>query len=302
MARKPFDKAHFLHFDRHKHRKEYKRLKKLFRDNAYLIKPNEPLRNKQLLKYWRIRNLLFSRINDHPVYMTDELWFSVTPELLAKFLAKFIRACLPEATKVMDVFCGGGGNTIQLAKTFPIVYGVDSSLEHLYCTYRNARAYDVADRIWLKHGPWQHIAAKGRFAKLGIDCIFGSPPWGGPAYLRSKSYDLEASLQPMGITEMLATMLAVSSNVILFLPRNSNLDQLSRATRSLLGPEGQCRVIYVKTNGYVKGILCMWGAALVSPSEEQAASASEDERPHEQQDKSQDNVVKTVSVNYDVDG
>ncbi|QLQ81430.1 hypothetical protein HG537_0F01910 [Torulaspora globosa] len=302
MARKVFDKCHFLHIDRHKHRKEYKRLKKLFRDNAYVVNPNEAVRNKRLLKYWRTRKLLFSKINDCPIYMTDELWFSVTPELIAKFLAKFIRACLPGATKVMDVFCGGGGNTIQLAKIFPIVYGIDSSLEHLYCTYRNARAYDVADRIWLKHGSWQDIAAKGRFAKLGIDCIFGSPPWGGPDYLASKSYDLETALQPMGITEMLASFLSVSPNVILFLPRNSNLDQISRATRRLLGPAGQCRVVYVKTNGYTKGLLCMWGAALVSTQEEQPDVGTDDERPHEQRNESQDAQDKNIPINYDLDG
>lgn len=301
MAKRPFEKSHFLHINRHKYKKEYRRLKKLFRDDAYIVKPNQALQEKQLYKYWKNRKNLFSKIDGAPIYMTNELWYSVTPEVIAKFLAKFIRACLPDATRVMDVFCGGGGNTIQFAKLFPRVYGVDASLEHLYCTYRNAKSYDVSDRIWLKYATWQQIVEKGRFARLGIDCVFGSPPWGGPQYLRSKEYDLETNLIPMGITEMLESFLKISPNVVLFLPRNSNLSQLSRATRNVLGPSGQCRVIYVKDNGFLKGILCMWGAALISPVEEQSA-------PHEDEDKQPENLHDKqesrdrIAVSYDLDG
>lgn len=302
MANKPFDKSHFLHIDRRKHRKDYRCLKKLFRDDAYIVKPNQSLQEKQLLKYWKTRKNLFTKIDEAPIYMTRELWYSVTPEIIAKFLAKFIRACLPTGTRVMDVFCGGGGNTIQFAKLFPRVYGVDSSLEHLYCTYRNARSYDVSDRVWLKCATWQKIIEKGRFAKLGIDCVFGSPPWGGPQYSKSKTYDLEAALVPMGITEMLRTFLEISPNVVLFLPRNSNLSQLSRATRNVLGPEGQCRIIYVKSNGYLKGILCMWGAPLVNPVEELPEIHGEEAEEHASSHDEQEAVRSKTPVNYDLDG
>lgn len=301
MAKRPFEKSHFLHISHRKHRKEYRRLKHLFRDDAYVVKPNQALKDKQLFKYWKVRRALFSKIDEAPVYMTNELWYSVTPEVVAKFLAKFIRACLPNATRVMDVFCGAGGNTIQFAKLFPRVYGVDASLEHLYCTYRNARSYDVSDRIWLKHATWERVVEKGRFSKLGIDCVFGSPPWGGPQYLKSKQYDLETNLEPMGITEMLRSFSQVSSNIVLFLPRNSNLNQLSRATRTVLGPNGQCRVIYVKDNGFLKGILCMWGQPLISPEEDHMVDGGQEDKI-ESQPRDEQQSSKAPTVNYDVDG
>lgn len=267
MAKSKQDVTHFLHITKRKHKKQYKKLKKLFRHNEFLIDVKKPLKERQMQKYWKFKHNLFSKINSSPIYMTHELWFSVTPEMIAIFLARFIKACLPNATKVMDVFCGGGGNTIQLAKVFPKVYGVDFSLEHLYCTYQNAKAYDVVDRMWLKHGSWPDMVAKGRITKLGLDCVFGSPPWGGPQYLSQDEYDLENSLQPTGITEMLRGMLTVSQNVIMFLPKNSNLKQLARATRKVQGVNAKCKVVYVKQNGFMKGILCMWGDALTNYEE-----------------------------------
>lgn len=310
MSREKIETSHFLHITRRKYKRQYKQLRKLYRQSSYLVKPNEVPKERQLTKYWKNRRSMFSKINSSPIYLTHELWFSVTPEIIAKFLAKFIRVCLPNATKIMDVFCGGGGNAIQFAMMFPHVYGVDASLEHLYCTYRNAKTYGVSDRIWLKYGSWQDIARKGRFAKLGIDCVFGSPPWGGPQYLKSETYDLEMGLQPMGITEMLRSFLSISSNVVLFLPRNSDLNQLSRATRTVLGPNSRCRVLYVKDHGFPKGILCMWGDPLVYAQGEASDTTgdtdgetnitevadpqTETERKHEEK--------SLEPINYDMDG
>lgn len=313
MACSGGDFSHFLHIKRSKYRKQYRNLRRLYKHDEHLVDPKQTMKDRTLFKYWRNRQLLFSKINSSQIYMTEELWFSVTPEILAIFLAKFVRACLPNAKKVMDVFCGGGGNSIQFAKLFPKVYGVDSSLEHLYCTYRNAQAYDVADRIWLKYGSWERIASKGRFSKLNIDCIFGSPPWGGPRYLKQDVYDLENALQPMGITEMLKSFSSVSQNILLFLPRNSDLTQLSRATRSVFGLGAKCRILYVKTNGFLKGIVCMWGEALVNVNEQTQKKNQELELEREQQEENFENdpVIESETkknssnagpVNYEIDG
>ncbi|EDO18337.1 hypothetical protein Kpol_1013p8 [Vanderwaltozyma polyspora DSM 70294] len=267
MDKKSFKKGHFLHIERKKYRKEYKHLKNLFKQDSLKIIHNEEVKDRSIYKYWIHRKKLFSLIGTSPIYMTHELWFSVTPEVIAIFIAKFVKACLPNATKILDIFCGGGGNLIQFAKLFPKVYGVDYSLEHLYCTYKNAISYDVADRIWLKYGSWPRLAAKGRFDNLGIDCVFASPPWGGPQYLKQDVYDLENMLEPKGITDLLQSCANVSDNIILFLPRNSKLLQLSRATRKVFGLQAKCKVVYVKQNGYLKGMLCIWGDALINYNE-----------------------------------
>lgn len=260
--------SHFLHLDHKRYRKQHQRLKQLYHNESFLVKPDQVVKNRQLIKFWRRKKDLFSKFEEKPIFLTDELWYSVTPENIAKFIAKFVKASLPDSTKVLDVFCGAGGNTIQLALEFEKVYGVDFSLDHLYCTYRNAEAYGVSDRIWLKYGSWEKISHQGRFSKIGIDFAFGSPPWGGVQYLRDDIYDLEYSLQPMGITKLLRSMVSVTPNVMLFLPRNSNLEQVSLATKQVLGPKGRCRIVYVKESGFTKGILCMWGSALVDAGQE----------------------------------
>ncbi|CEP60138.1 RNA methyltransferase LALA0_S01e03884g [Lachancea lanzarotensis] len=278
---------HFVHLSKHKYRPQRKALKALFKQDTYRIEPDAKVTDKSIFKYWKNRHRLFSKMQTHDLYMTRELWFSVTPEIVAKFAARFIKSCLPDAQVILDVYCGGGGNTIQFAQYFQKVYGVDNSLEHLYCTYRNAQAYSVEDRVWLKYGDWPTLSRKNRFEKLQIDCIFSSPPWGGPQYLKSEVYDLEAALQPQGLRETLQGFLRVSENVVLFLPRNSDLGQVSQVTREILGDEARCKVLYVKDNGFLKGILCFWGEKFYNYACQTAP---------------EDPTTVSSTIDYDIDG
>lgn len=296
-----------------KHHSNFRTLIKLLNNDAYKIESSKPLKNGKLFKYWRNRRRLFSKIDSASIYMTDELWFSVTPERIACFLANFVKACMPNAERILDVFCGGGGNTIQFAMQFPYVYGVDYSIEHIYCTAKNAQSYGVDDRIWLKRGSWKKLVSKQKLSKIKYDCVFGSPPWGGPEYLRNDVYDLEQHLKPMGITKMLKSFLKLSPNVIMFLPRNSDLNQLSRATRKVLGPFAKCKVLYVKENGYMKGIFCMWGECFFNyepastensrreSSEKEELSSENEElskrKKHESTTTTKDNTVDIYDLN-----
>jgi trimethylguanosine synthase len=42
---------------------------------------------------------------------------------------------------------GVGGNTIQFAKKFPLVFSVDISMERLLLAKHNAKIYEVSDNI-----------------------------------------------------------------------------------------------------------------------------------------------------------
>ncbi|CAL9735010.1 trimethylguanosine synthase [Monosporozyma servazzii] len=247
--------------------RRYSRLKPVIDNDTFKIDPSKPVKEKRLWKYWKNRKTLFSQINNGKIYMTSELWFSVTPEYIAQFLANFIKSCIPNARCVMDVFSGGGGNAIQFAKQFPRVIGVDNNLDHLYCTAMNSKAYGVEDNLWLRCASWStKFVQQNRswLQKEQIDCVFASPPWGGPEYLHADTYDLEKMLIPMGITPLLKTFKQLSSNIILFLPRNSSLTQVAQATREVFGIEEKCKVLYVKQNGYMKGMLCIWGAPFIN--------------------------------------
>lgn len=267
MGKKLIHASHFTHSLAKRSPKRYNRLKPIVDTDEYRIDSTKPVKDKRLWKYWKNRKHLFSKINENQIYMTSELWFSVTPESIARFITQFIMACLPKAICIMDVFSGGGGNSIQFASAFPRVIGVDNNLEHLYCTAMNSRAYGVENHLWLKYGNWSSNFIRKNYSwmqKEKIDCIFASPPWGGPEYLKSKVYDLENMLIPMGITPLLQSFKQLTHNIILFLPRNSDLKQISQATNTVFGAQALCKVLYVKDNGYMKGMLCMWGEPFVN--------------------------------------
>lgn len=304
MGKKFLHACHFKHSLRRRSHNRYKRIETLIEDDSLRIVSHVKPADSSLFKYWRFRKNLFSKIDSNEIYMTRELWFSVTPESIAAFLANFVRACLPEAKVVLDVFCGGGGNTIQFAKQFPKVYGVDFSLEHLYCTAQNAKVYEVDDRVYLKYGSWEKICKQQCFKGIEVDCIFASPPWGGPNYLKKDVYDVERHLAPLGLTDLLKSMFQISQNVLLFLPRNSNLNQIASITRKLLGPLAKCRILYVKENGHLKGTVCIWGNALVNydtttnsePVEKVSKSDSDNS------DESTIQIEPLASSFYDIDG
>lgn len=221
---------------------------------------------KNAKKYWKQRYYLFRKF-DQGVYMTSELWYSVTPEALATFVAKFIQACNPELRTIVDICCGGGGNTIQFARRFEKVIGIDINDDNLFCTKKNCELYGVDDKITLKQADWTKIAGTEyyEYLKQNVDLVFSSPPWGGPAYKGKEEFDLDL-LQPMPIKELLISFFDISPNVVLFLPRNSNLTQLAEVTRELLGTEAKCRVIYTYCDGFIKGIIALWGEKFMPES------------------------------------
>ncbi|CCH60635.1 hypothetical protein TBLA_0D01270 [Henningerozyma blattae CBS 6284] len=267
----------FLNVNAKNHQNYYCKLIKYFKKDKYRVHPNQ-MKNtgitkensNKLRKYWQNRYTLFTKMVDQPIYLTEELWYSVSPEKFAIFIAKFIKTCIPDGKNALDVFCGGGGNTIQLAKIFDKVYGIDNSIKHLYCTYKNSQTYNVENNTFLILGDWMKDKVREQFhykrdqSKIKLDIIFASPPWGGPEYLKSSKYDLEKNLIPVGLTQLLQTLKECSDNIIIFLPKNSSLEQISQATRNVYGNESKCRVVYIKENGYMKGICAMWGDALIN--------------------------------------
>jgi trimethylguanosine synthase len=258
-------------------------------------------------KYWSQRHNLFSKY-DNGIILTKELWFSVTPEKISKFIANFITKLFKVENEneneneiiILDSFCGGGGNIVQFLKADKrnIIYAIDINKIHLNCTNNNSLIYikddkDVNKRLKLMAIDWiyskkqldstinknkninlnlnseiyadeeESLKNLEILAKLKINCVFGSPPWGGPGYLKEETFNLE-NLLPFGLEELLDLMLQYSHNVCLFLPRNSNLQQIKEITKRVYTQRGikdqlSVRIVHLESNGYRKGILCCWG-------------------------------------------
>lgn len=102
------------------------------------------------------------------------------------------------------------------------VIAIDIDPKKIELARNNAEIYGVADRIEFIIGDFLELAPE-----LKADAIFLSPPWGGPSYLQSKTYDLEEFLLPVPVTELLHTAQHVSNNIAIFLPRNSNTKPVS---------------------------------------------------------------------------
>ena len=178
--------------------------------------PPEIANDRVLSKYWLKRFSLFS-LFDQGIRLDRESWFSVTPEKIAAYTAERCRCDI-----VVDAFCGAGGNTIQFAKQCRHVIAIDIDPKKIEMARHNAGVYGVADRIEFIVGDFFKLAPT-----ITADVVFLSPPWGGPEYLKSDVYDIEAALQPCPASQLMASARQISSDIAIFLPRNSNTQQLA---------------------------------------------------------------------------
>ncbi|XP_969535.2 trimethylguanosine synthase isoform X2 [Tribolium castaneum] len=176
-----------------------------------IIMPPEIKENTHLRKYWHRRFQLFSKF-DEGVKLDEESWYSVTPEQIAKHLAQRCKCDL-----IVDGFCGAGGNAIQFAFTCKRVIAIDIDPKKIELARNNAEVYGVADKIDFIVGDFFHLAPG-----LMADVVFFSPPWGGPAYKNEVVYDLESMLLPVPISKLLEVGRVITSNIAVFLPKNSN--------------------------------------------------------------------------------
>ena len=137
---------------------------------------------------------------------------------------------------VLDAFCGAGGNSIQFASYFSRVIACDIDFTKLQCAQNNANVYSVEDKItFLMQDFFKlHETLKIEENKLKIDLIFLSPPWGGINYFHNR----QAKINEFPIDGFQIYLYCINKlkckNIIYFLPRNCNLEQIIY----LAGPGG----------------------------------------------------------------
>ncbi|KAL2919777.1 putative diacylglycerol O-acyltransferase tgs1 [Polyrhizophydium stewartii] len=197
---------------------------------------------KRLAKYWHQRYSLFSRF-DEGILIDYEGWFSVTPERIAEHIAQRA-AC----SVMVDAFCGVGGNAIQFALTCDRVIAIEIDKVRLECARHNARLYGVEHKIEFIHGDFLELAPT-----IEADGIFMSPPWGGPEYLLAEVFDIDT--MPMAGTMLFKLAKTITPNIVYFLPRNVNHEQV----RMLAGPGNVCEMEETLLNNRVKSYTVYYG-------------------------------------------
>jgi trimethylguanosine synthase len=141
----------------------------------------------EVSKYWHQRHQIFSRY-DEGIWMTDDAWFGVTPEPVAKKIAEHVSAAPKSRTIMIDAFAGAGGNTIAFALSgrWKQIFAVEKDANVLACAKHNAAVYGVQKKIVWINGDIFDILHR-RFKSLAKSAvIFGSPPWGGESSLTWK--------------------------------------------------------------------------------------------------------------------
>ena len=119
--------------------------------------------------------------------MDEEAWYSVTPEGIARHLARFI-ASHCQGTTIVDAFCGVcdffwvwliqvGSNAIQFAKYFDKVIAIDIDPVKISCAKHNAKIYGVLDKIEFITGDFFEQVHRvqlllGVILTLGGGCIY----------------------------------------------------------------------------------------------------------------------------------
>ncbi|XP_011029813.1 PREDICTED: uncharacterized protein LOC105129425 isoform X2 [Populus euphratica] len=172
--------------------------------------------SSNIAKYWCQRYTLFSRFDDG-IRMDEEGWFSVTPEPIAKHHAL---RCMGDT--IIDCFTGVGGNAIQFAQRYKHVIAIDIDPKKIDYAFHNASIYGVSDQIDFIEGDFFALASK-----LKADSVFLSPPWGGPAYSKVKTYNIKTMLKPRDGYSLFNTAKQIGHRIIMFLPRNVDLNQLA---------------------------------------------------------------------------
>ncbi|CAG9317961.1 unnamed protein product [Blepharisma stoltei] len=167
------------------------------------------------MKYWSQRYSIFSKF-DEGIKLDEESWYSATHEPIAKHIAKTCE----DAEIIMDGFSGAGGNVVHFAKTNKVI-AIELDPKKIELLRNNAEVYGVSDMIQYTQGDFLEVAENFGY----VDVIFMSPPWGGPEYLTNPSYDLFKSVTP-DIKEIMKICEKITKNVILYLPRNSDPDQM----------------------------------------------------------------------------
>jgi trimethylguanosine synthase len=190
-------------------------------------------------------------------------------------IAEQLAAASPShKTTLIDTFAGVGGNTIAFALSgrWDKIFAVEKDPATLACAKHNAKIYGVEDKIW-----WVSddifSALKKRLSPVIKDAvIFGSPPWGGkmvrklidktssdgtlgPTYTTLPIFDLSL-MAPYSLKDLYDAFTRKTSDVVLFLPRNSDLRQVAEY---VVNEHRQLKVIHYCMYGASKALCVFFG-------------------------------------------
>ncbi|KAL5982480.1 hypothetical protein ACLOJK_016552 [Asimina triloba] len=206
---------------------------------------------------------------DDGIKTDEEGLFSITPEAIARHHAS---RC--GSGTVIDCFTGVGGNAIQFAMRYRLsplhitvtlpptrskhVIAIDIDPQKIDCAQHNAVIYGVNEKIDFIKGDFFQLASNLKVA----DTLFMSPPWGGPDYSKVQTFDIRTMLKPCDGYFLFKTAMRIASRIVMFLPRNVDLNQLAELS-NLAHPPWELEVEKNYLNGKLKAITAYFSEVLL---------------------------------------
>lgn len=199
-----------------------------------------------LQKYYHQRYDFF-HLFDEGCQIDHEGWYSVTPEKMAAHIARR-RSNHQDVGVVWDAFGGVGGNSIQYAlagNSHVICTELDG--ERVKMCKHNAKIYNADPYIDFIQADSLRLPAFWRSpitcnevesTKTAMfDCVFLSPPWGGPQYLMAPVYD-PFTMMGVDFATVIKNSHLMSREVVYFIPRNTELTSFIVRLREILAEAG----------------------------------------------------------------
>lgn len=200
-----------------------------------------------------------------------------------RFVAEHVAEAAPQSKAILiDCFAGVGGNAIAFARSskWKRVYAIEKDSKALACAKHNAQIYGVQDRISWYEGDCFTILQNELSELAPHSVLFASPPWGGkpnrsvskmlsvlltnagPIYRSDVIFDL-TKMQPYTLLDLLEPFQSRAHDVVLYLPRNSDMRQLANEAEE----SSKITVIHYCMEGASKviGYPCSYISGLIVP-------------------------------------
>jgi trimethylguanosine synthase len=198
--------------------------------------------------FWHQRYYYYSRF-DEGIKMDYESWYSVTPEEISIYIAR-----LCKGKTVVDAFCGSGGNTIQFSLYCKHVYAIDIDPNKIDISRNNTKVYNCPNNIDFICSDYLKIDT----GAIKADIIFLSPPWGGVEYKSTATYSLKDWIEP-NIYEIIRVSKQISSNLMFYLPRNTDIQELLGILNDLDLGDTFAEIKLLQSAHKIKAILVCFG-------------------------------------------
>lgn len=167
----------------------------------------------------------------------EEIYYMSCPEAVAKHITNK----LSKFNSCVELCCGVGVLSIQLAKKLKKVYAVDISNQRIKSAKKNAKLYEVSSKINFINGNVLNI---NLLKKLKSDVAILDPDWSSKG---SEKFEHVASIdetQPSLREMFFLTKKYITNNIVLRIPKAFSFD--------ILKDFGNCEIENVIWNNEIK--------------------------------------------------